>query len=793
MFTRSKRTQALSDCFGLAAVAALVLFFCRDVLLTGEVPFFRDLITYFYPLRFALHESYMAGKLPLWNPQMGMGFPLLADFQSGAFYPPHWLLAALPFFAAIRALFVAHFLIAASGAYLVFRHWRYPVYLAISGAVLFAIGGTTVALTNLLNHFQTAVWLPWMVLAWERLLEAPCWKRFVISGSISATALLAGSPEIFALCIALMLLDGVRIKASVATLSWVQFVVLFIGHMLFLAGLIMVQALPTAELVLESRRQQPIPAQEALYWSLNPVNLLNLFFIDKVSDPDAAVGMRFFFIREAPFLVSYYLGAFSVFGVALWFCFSSKCEKAVLLTVTVVSLLCAFGSYTPIYPFLYRAWPLLGAVRYPEKFFFFTFVMLIYMAMRGVKRFLHEGGEAEKKPYAVLALVCAIWLGLYLYVRVDTVNVAGLLSDIAGAQVISGATLVADILANLERQLILSFAVVLLSVLLVTNAVRRRLVHVLLVLTVFVDLAWANKDALFLLDPDFVRQSPRILQAGARNNSRLFYYPSGKNLHPSSVSITGRPAFKDATALALQNLLPNAGILDGVDYMQEIDALGRNRYAQFLSFANKLDFDGQLRVLRLFNVGYLISFRELSAGGIHFAGRFPQYYSWLYKVDGSVPRAYVVNKATAVANADAVLPLLSDAKFDGAREIILEGSEPLEPQRPLQATANIARYEDSLVSIAVTSNDDAVLVLADSYYPGWHAYVDGREAKILRANFFSRGVHVRPGDHVVEFKYEPRSFRLGLLISLLTLLGTTAVSAFLLNRPGTDRPAGVST
>jgi hypothetical protein len=795
MFNRFKRTLAQSDCFGLAVVATLVLFFCRGLLLTEDVPFFRDLITYFYPLRFALHESYMAGKLPLWNRQMAMGFPLLADFQSGAFYPPHLFLAVLPFFTAIRALFVAHFLIAGFGAYLVFRRWRYPVYLAISGAVLFTIGGTTVALTNLLNHFQTAVWLPWMVLTWERLLEAPCWKRFVASGSISATALLAGSPEIFALCISLMFLDGVRIKASVATLSWLQFVLLFLGHVLFLAGLVMIQALPTAELVLESRRQQPIPLQEALYWSLKPVNLLNLFFIDKVIDADAAVGMRFFFIRETPFLVSYYLGAFSLLGIALWFCFSSRWEKTLVLTVISVSLLCAFGSYTPIYPFLYRAWPLLGAVRYPEKFFFFTFVILIYMAMRGAKGFLHDGGEAEKKAYAVMALVCGTWLGLYLYVRFDTLSFVRLVSDVAGAQLASGTTAVADILANLERQLALSLGLVLLCVLFTTKAVRRELVGVLLVLTVFVDLAWANKDLLFLLNPDFVRRSPRILDPAAKDTSRLFYAPSGRNLHPSSVSIAGRPTFKDATALSLQNLLPNTGILDGFDYMQEIDALGRDRYAQFLSFANKLDFVGQLRLLRLFNVGYLISFRELSASGIHFAGRFPQYYSWLYKVDGAVPRAYIVNKATAVANADAVLPLLSDTKFDSAQEVILEAGDPLEPQRPLQATAKIAHYEDSRVSIAVTSNDDAVLILADSYYPGWRAYVDGSETEILRANYFFRGVRVRPGDHFVEFKYEPQSFTLGLIISLLTFLGTAVASALRLwNRPSmANRRAGATT
>jgi hypothetical protein len=780
MFDKFKRSQTVSHYFGLAVLVMLVLYFCRNLLFTGDVPFFRDLITYFYPLRFALYERYAAWTLPLWNRHIAMGFPLLADFQSGVFYPPHFLLGLLPFFTAIRVIFIVHFLIAGIGSYLVFRQWRYPVHLSIIGALLFTIGGTTVALTNLLNHFQTAVWLPWMVLTWERLLLSPSWKRFIGSASASAMGFLAGSPEIFALCMSLIFLDGLRVKASLPKLSSMQLVLLFAGQGLFMAGLVMVQALPTAELVWESRRQQPLPLQEALNWSLHPLNLLNLFFIDKVIDPGAAVGMRFFFIREAPFLVSYYLGIFCSFGIALWVCFSSRCEKFVLLTLVSVSLICACGSYTPIYPFLFRAWPLLSAVRFPEKLFFFTFAILIYMAMCGMKTFLHDGGKTKNIAYAFITLLCAAWLGLYLYVRMDTVPMIRFLSTVGGLPLASAATMVADILSNLERQLILSLAFLLLCVLFTTRSVRRELASTLLVLAVFVDLAWANQGVLFLLNPDFVRQSPRILHSKDMNDSRLFYFPSGRNLHPSSVSITGRPTFSAATALALQNLLPNTGILDGFQYMQEIDALGRDRYAQFLRFANELVFDRQLRLLRAFNIGYIVSFRELRAGGIHLTGRFPQYYSWLYKLDGSVPRAYVVNKATAAANGPAVLSLLSDGKFDPAQEVVLEGEGSIAPHRPLRASAKITRYEDSLVLVDVTSNDDGILVLADSYYPGWRAYVDGKQTEILRANYFLRGVLVQPGAHVVEFRYEPRSFKIGLLVSFFTLFGTAAVSAFLL-------------
>src|SRR5215831_4539690 len=123
--------------------------------------------------------------------------------------------------------------------------------------------------------------------------------------------------------------------------------------------------------------------------------------------------------------------------------------------------------------------------------------------------------------------------------------------------------------------------------------------------------------------------------------------------------------------------------------MQEIDALGRKQYVQFLSFANSLDFDRQLRLLRLCNVGYLVSFRELSANGISLAGRFPQYYSWLYKISGSVPRAYVVKDSASA------LRSLSDPEFEPTQEVVVENNVTIKPNRPLQATATIVRYEDT--------------------------------------------------------------------------------------------------
>jgi uncharacterized membrane protein YfhO len=66
------------------------------------------------------------------------------------------------------------------------------------------------------------------------------------------------------------------------------------------------------------------------------------------------------------------------------------------------------------------------------------------------------------------------------------------------------------------------------------------------------------------------------------------------------------------------------------------------------------------------------------------------------------------------------------------------------------------------------------LVLADQWFPGWQATVDGTPVEIARANYVFRAVEVPAGDSRVEFRYRPRSVMVGALVSAVTLLGVVA-------------------
>ena len=240
--------------------------------------------------------------------------------------------------------------------------------------------------------------------------------------------------------------------------------------------------------------------------------------------------MRLFFAREAPFFVSYYLGAISVFGISLWFYFSSLREKITMLGLLAASLIVALGNYTPIYPFLLGHIPFLSSFRFPEKFFFFTYVLLLYMALKGIGDLvLHEEGTV-KKTFVALAAVCAAWLALYCFLSFNLNLLAHFISAQSGirCRLRIHAKWSSRRMSNLDRQVVLSLGFLLLIVLAKTKAIRLPLFGVLIVLAVFVDLAWAHKGFLFPLRPGFIYESQLVLKAGETDFNRFFYFPSGK-------------------------------------------------------------------------------------------------------------------------------------------------------------------------------------------------------------------------------------------------------------------------
>ena len=119
--------------------------------------------------------------------------------------------------------------------------------------------------------------------------------------------------------------------------------------------------------------------------------------------------------------------------------------------------------------------------------------------------------------------------------------------------------------------------------------------------------------------------------------------------------------------------------------------------------------------------------------------------------------------------------------FDPAKTVVLE-QEPAEG--PSQATepsgsdltgAEIKLYTPHRVEIEANLDADGFLLLSDTFYPGWRAYVDGQEVQVYRADYLFRAVPAPAGRSEIVLVYRPLSVSLGVVISAASLLATTVL------------------
>ena len=82
------------------------------------------------------------------------------------------------------------------------------------------------------------------------------------------------------------------------------------------------------------------------------------------------------------------------------------------------------------------------------------------------------------------------------------------------------------------------------------------------------------------------------------------------------------------------------------------------------------------------------------------------------------------------------------------------------------------------LQLLVKAPESTFLVLNDTYFPGWKAFVDGKKTKIYRADYTFRAIPLNAGTHRVEFVYDPLSFKLGAAISIFGIIGCIGIYIF---------------
>ncbi len=151
-------------------------------------------------------------------------------------------------------------------------------------------------------------------------------------------------------------------------------------------------------------------------------------------------------------------------------------------------------------------------------------------------------------------------------------------------------------------------------------------------------------------------------------------------------------------------------------------------------------------------------------------GRFRRVHSGdvkIYAVEEGRSRAWLTSCVLAVGSPEEALERLADPQVR-RRYAVVEGNlaEPLPcTEERTSSRVTVQAYRAEQVVLRVETDRPGLLVLADTYYPGWEARVDGIPAAILPTNLLFRGVQVPPGEHRVVFTYRPWSWRLGLGLS----------------------------
>jgi hypothetical protein len=149
------------------------------------------------------------------------------------------------------------------------------------------------------------------------------------------------------------------------------------------------------------------------------------------------------------------------------------------------------------------------------------------------------------------------------------------------------------------------------------------------------------------------------------------------------------------------------------------------------------------------------------------------------------PRAFLVGELAVVQDIEAMFARMREPEFDPKRVVLTEAPPPVVPSESIAVevgTAAVRERTATRVVVDVDSAEDAVLVLADAYYPGWQVRIDGVRGQIFPAYYAFRGVTVPAGRYTVEFLYRPPSFTYPLLVSTITLLLGVAASARILLR-----------
>ncbi|MGD8530895.1 MAG: YfhO family protein [Syntrophobacterales bacterium] len=750
----------------------LTLLYFYDVL-TGKVLLVeRDLTTFFYPFRFIWVETVRLGHFPFWNPYIKCGVPLFATIQPGVLYPLSFPYLFLPLDLAFNWTIVFHFFMAGAFTYGLMRELGASVQAALASTFALLFGGYLISIHNVLNTLISFSWYPLVMWFGCRMVRTGLIRWVVAAGVSLCCMFLGGGMEIVLLTLAsllfLCLYPKVLPLKNLESGPKLQRRLVYLGLILLIFfGLAMVQILPFLELYKQSHRYGGVTLQEATLWSLDPRDLI-YFLLPDLYGPRRSPELYWKFQN---YLKTIYVGPVILCLAVIYFFRQGK-RRLPLLAAMGLTLVFAFGGHTPLYPFFHKYVPLFATFRYPVKFLFLFVFYLCIASGLGLDVVRQRFSKDRHPPFWCQGLLIAVILvlaALFWVARLQPEQMQSLANQWGGT--FRESAYLPLVLHNFNRML----AVTALVLLVVFFGLRHRLVRLgspLLLMLLTLDLFLGNRGYAIKLDAATFHAENNIIRT-LRADPDLFRFhvlPEARDL--------------EITAKSYGEAHQNRKKLLGNDLMMEhhlFDITGYNvplqpRYENVIGLILNKPLASIRVLLDLLNVKYVLAAEPVDLPGFSWiadgAGA-----SKLYKNHHSLPRAFLVKQFQVLKSEQEYARAFIELTFDPGSTILLDGAptrflelkkNPAVPN--LKSAVRVLTYDNNRIVLEVDSPEAAFLFMSEAHYPGWQAYVDGKEEEILRADYVFRAIPVGPGSHRIEVVYQPLSFNVGLAVSLLTLV-----------------------
>ncbi len=714
-------------------LALLPLFFGRFYAI-GDI---RDV---FIPLETFYQQEMLAGRLPAWNPNTSWGFPVIASAQIGFFYPPLLIGRLFPISFYFPIILLSHFIAMGVGMYL-FTLRTLPnkktkktiQYSALLSALTFTLSAFVWQHLTHLNILLAIAWFPWQMLLAHKLSRQPTIKLKHIALLILTIGLpfLIGQLQISLFVAAVSSLYFIYLR-NLNTQTKLKKTFLSIGIIAVVAvgvlALVSVQLLPTLELLKYSSRNttEGFDLHRANQHSYPIYHLPTMLFPRFYGSDNTYWGKRLeieygFFIGTIPLLLAFY----SLFSKTKNKLSSLKFFK----WLAIISFLLALGSLSPFR--LIGLEPSLWFFSGPARFLLFTTFSLSMLAG-------HSLSSLEKKPVKFLRFTLYTLVIITAFVLVTNIFLFSLKS--IGAEnifnsikstaphLVEGkpASYYTEKLASMIDSALLStisikspftFLPILALALLSLNLTAQHIKKFILAITIIelmiiattttYTIPWSD----ILTPPESIKQLPQNVQ---KQQARIFSVRDGGD---SGAMFTDPSSRADKTDRENQRqlivpLLNAQFNIPGVEWPASL----------FLR-SQELALDG-IRKEHSYTIYNLDAARELNIETI------------LHEENGQI--------------------IMQNINAQPRAELI---------NNPDNNKATYTSINPGHISITTNSTTKNTLLVRDTWYPGWQAYIDGQPAPIKQKKPFFRTVDIPSGEHTIEMKYTSQSIYKGLLVS----------------------------